>query len=445
MIQSMRAEHSSIVRGMGWLILYIVVGRIVAAVREIAIAARYGTGEIVDAYLFVFNLVTWPAAVWFGILSVVMIPAAARLRQDRPGTLPHLQGAMQSASAGLGAALAIAMAIVLWFVLAPSARLLPASTASLAREMIIYLAPLLLVGCLSSLYSVWLMTVGSHANTLIEAVPPFVLLVVVLSASVADAEALLWGTVVGFVLQLAVLLGYLGSLGGLARPRLSGPSPQWRLLWWSIGVMAIGQVLSTASNIIDQFMVAPLGTGAIATLGYASRILALLTGLTALVVSRATLPVFSASAAAKDRSLYRLCLSWSGLLFLLGLAGAAIAYLLAPWGVALLFQRGAFSAEDTVAVSQVFSFGLAQLPFYCGGLVLVSALAATGRYWLLTGIGALNLIVKVGANWMLIPVFGIAGVTLATGVMYAISTAIMLVVVVRPMRRASPHPVGREV
>jgi peptidoglycan biosynthesis protein MviN/MurJ (putative lipid II flippase) len=425
---------------MAWVFLFLVLGRLAGAAREIAIAARYGTGPIVDAYLFVFSVVTWPVAVWFSILTVVLIPAVARLNREGVSTLP-LQGGLLSATLALGGALTIVVGLVLWIVLATPGRLLPEPGSSLARDMIVYLAPLLLVGCLSSLYSAWLMAIGRHANTLIEAIPPLAVLVAVLAATQPGPELLLWGTVIGFVVQLAVLCGYLGHLKNLAWPRLPAPSPHWRALWWSIGVVAIGQVLSTSAGIIDQIMAAPLGTGAIATLGYANRILGVVTGAIAIVVSRATLPVFSATHAERSPSFYRLGRWWTGALFVGGFAGAVVTYLLTPWVVAALFERGAFTANDTLAVAHVFSYGLPQLPFYCAGLVLVSLLAAAGNYWVIAGIGGLNLVVKIAANWLLIPVFGIAGITLATGIMYAISMAVMLVILVRPMwRETSRRP-----
>jgi peptidoglycan biosynthesis protein MviN/MurJ (putative lipid II flippase) len=300
--------------------------------------------------------------------------------------------------------------------------------------MTVHLAPLLLVGCLSSLYSAWLMAIGRHANTLIEAIPPVAVLVAVLAATQPGAELLLWGTIIGFVLQLAVLCGYLGHLKNLAWPRLSISSAQWRALWWSIGVVAIGQVLSTSAAIIDQIMAAPLGTGAIATLGYANRILGVVTGAIAIVVSRATLPVFSAKHASDNQALQGMSSYWAELLFLLGLIGALAAYPLAPWGVALLFERGAFTAADTAAVAQVFSFGVTQLPFYCASLVLVSHLAAAGQYWAFAAIGTTSLAIKLTANLMLIPIYGVAGIALGTTIMYAGSLGLVVLALGRVKR-----------
>lgn len=45
-----------------------------------------------------------------------------------------------------------------------------------------------------------------------------------------------------------------------------------------------------------------------------------------------------------------------------GAVASAQAELLAPWGVSVLFWRGAFTAENTAAAAHVLRWGLLQLP-----------------------------------------------------------------------------------
>lgn len=431
--------HLSIARGMAWTLLFVIIGRLVGAGREMAIAARYGAGEAVDAYLFVFSVLSWPFAVWFSVLSVVLVPTVMRLRQDGASAAE-----VQDFRAGLlGISLLVGGAIgLLFWLLLGSGLLLPAigfppSTAALARDMINWLAPIVPLGFVASFYSAWVMATGRYVNTLIEAVPALAILLVILVFSGGGVTPLLWGTLIGFVLHVLVLAAALRWMGELTPPRFAVAGPRWRQFWSSFGVMAIGQALMTASVIVDQVMAAPLDPGTIATLGYANRIIALMLGLGALSVSRATLPIFSAMRAAADPRLPRVAIQWAGILFLGGAAAALLAWWFAPVVVALLFQRGAFTAKDTLAVVDVFSFALVQIPFYCGGLVLTAQLAASGHYRLITSIGAVNLAAKPIMNWLLIPSLGAAGITLATGVMYAFSFGIMVAFVVMRIRRTA--------
>ena len=57
--------------------------------------------------------------------------------------------------------------------------------------------------------------------------------------------------------------------------------------------MALGQAVITLTIPMDQGIAARLGPGAVAILGYAGRIVILMTGLGAVVFTRASLPVFS--------------------------------------------------------------------------------------------------------------------------------------------------------
>lgn len=59
-------DHHAIARGMAWVALFVLLGSVARAAKEVAIAYRYGVSAEVDAYLFVFNLVSWPVGVACG-------------------------------------------------------------------------------------------------------------------------------------------------------------------------------------------------------------------------------------------------------------------------------------------------------------------------------------------------------------------------------------------
>jgi putative peptidoglycan lipid II flippase len=99
--------------------------------------------------------------------------------------------------------------------------------------------------------------------------------------------------------------------------------------------------------------------------------------------------------------------------------------------VKLLFERGAFTAQDSQVVTDVFRYGVAQMPFYFSGLVLVSLLASQGRYRVIAAVASINLIIKITANYSLAPSLGVNGIVLATALMYAGSTLLCWLVVRR--------------
>lgn len=435
---SLHDAHFSIVRGMAWTLTFVVIARCIGAGREVAIAAHFGAGRIVDAYLFVFSLLSWPVAVWFSVLSVVLVPTVMRLHKDEcTAELKVFHAGLLGITLLLGCVVGLLFWLLLGSGLVPPFVGFPHSTAKIARSMTTWLTPIVPLGFLASFYSAWVMATGRYINTLIEAFPALAILIAVLAFSDGNAKPLLWGTLIGFLMQVIVLAVLLNWWGELAKPRLFlRGGTHWREFWLSFGIMGIGQVLMTASGIVDQFMAAPLEPGTIATLGYANRIVALLLALGALSVSRATLPTFSAMRAAGDPRLPRVAIQWSGALFFGGIVVSVLAWICAPTIIRLLYQRGAFTVADTRGVVSVFSFALVQIPFYFGGLVLTAQLAASNCYRFITVIGVVILIAKPILNWLLIPTLGPSGIMLATGMMYALSFAMMVAYVVMQGKRA---------
>jgi len=417
------ADHHAIARGMAWVILFVFLGKLAGAAKEMAIAYRYGVSEDVDAYLFVLNLVSWPVGVWFSVLTVVLVPLAARIRHNSSVDLPRFRSELLGLTLLLGMGLMLFAWLGLPLLLRSPWTGLPPTSVSIATNMVSGLALLAPLGVLISLFSAWMLSAGRHANTLLESVPALVLLVAILSFPGGGAEPLVWGTVVGFAFHLASLAVPLARRGEIEAPSFTRQSPQWPAFWQGFGIMLAGQALMSFIGIIDQFFAAHLGTGSIATLSYANRILALIFGLGATAVARATLPVFSQAQAQGECQLHlhRVAAHWVRLLFVFGVVAMIVGWWLAPWAVKLLFERGAFIARDTEAVTEVLCYGLVQLPFYFAGLVLVSYASSQRRYILLFWSGVIGIIFKMIANVVLVPIFGIKGIVLAWAVVYALN------------------------
>lgn len=420
-LRNAHPDHHAIARGMAWVSLFVLFGSFARAAKEMAIAYRYGVSAEVDAYLFVFNLVSWPVGVWFSVLTLVLVPLAARIRRGASAELPRFRSELL----GLAFLLGLALAFLSWLgfplLLRSSWTGLPDATVIIANSMVPKLALLAPLGVIISLFSAWMLAAGRHANTLLESVPALAVLVALLAFPGGGAEPLVWGTLAGFACHLASLAVPLARRGEIEAPHFTRESPQWTPFWQGFGIMLAGQVLMSFIGIIDQFFAGHLGTGAIATLSYANRILALILGMGAMAVSRATLPVFSRVHAQAGEQLHYVAKHWARLMFLLGVVAMIVGWWLAPWGVKLLFERGAFTARDTVVVAQVLRYGLAQLPFYFAGLVFVSYLSSRGLYvWLLWS-GVIGLCSKLLGNAFFVPAYGVGGIAFATAFTYAIN------------------------
>jgi putative peptidoglycan lipid II flippase len=424
-VRNAHPDHHAIAKSMAWVALFVFAGKLAGAAKEMAIAYRYGLSPEVDAYLFVFNLVSWPIGVWFSVLTVVLVPLAARMRQAEPIDFPRFRSELL----GLVILLGLVLAFAGWSGLRPllysSWAGLPPATAAIASDMAPRLAMLAPLGVLISLFSAWMLAAGRHTNTLLESTPALIILVALFSFPGGGAEPLVWGTLAGFSCHLIALAVPLRAHGELEAPHFTRQSPQWTPFWRGFGVMLAGQALMSFTGVMDQFFAAHLGLGAIATLGYSNRILTLILGIGAVAVSRATLPVFSKAQAQGEEQVHRVAAYWTKILLVLGTVALIGSWWLAPIGVKLLFERGAFTAQDTATVAEVLRYGLTQLPFYFASMVLVSLMASQRRHRALAVFAGLNLLVKVVAMVLLTPVLGINGIVLSTSVMYAGSLLVL--------------------
>jgi peptidoglycan biosynthesis protein MviN/MurJ (putative lipid II flippase) len=149
-------------------------------------------------------------------------------------------------------------------------------------------------------------------------------------------------------------------------------------------------------------------------------VIALLMSVGALAVSQATLPILSDILSRGDCARARdTALRWSVLMLAFGTGCAAVSWVLAPQVISLLFERGAFGASDTIAVTGLFRWGVVQVPFYFAALVLMTLFASAGRFKTMTMIALLSFALKALSNFAFARWFGVSGILLATGVMHA--------------------------
>ena len=433
-LAGLHSDHRRIAAGAFRVALFLLLGKAAGALKEMAVAYRYGVSDVVDAYQFTMTMANWLPVTIVGALSVVLIPVLVRSRDEDDAQRRRFLGELQGWIILLGVLLAVGIYVAWPWVLEWAGAGLDAETRRMSMQLTLAFAPAALLTLMTGISAARLRARERHINTLLDSVPAMVILVWVLLATTAtDVGPLLWGTLIGYAIQSAWLLWLAGRADGMiGRPRLSFSTHHWPDLVKAAGVMLIGQVAMSFVGPIDQYTAANLGANANATLGYAARLLSLLLGLGAASVGRAALPVLADVQRRGDAErARRLALKWS---VLMGGAGGVVTvagWWLSPWMVALLFERGAFTAEDTQRVAEVMRWGLLQMPFYFGVLILVQLLASQNRYRIMAAIAIANFLLKAVMNAVLAPIMGVSGIMLATSLMYALSYLCYVAVALR--------------
>lgn len=403
--------------------------------QDAAIAWRHGTDPVVDAYYLLLAIVGWPLAIALSTLTLLAAPAEASLRREDPAEAMRFRSELLGAML-LTATLAIplswltlhAVAVGGWSGLAPAA----ASAAAGGFGALAAVVPLGLVG---ALLAAWLISTGRYVLTLLEALPPLVLVV---ALGLFHGTLLFWATTAGVALQVLAMAIVLHRAGELPRPRIVFRSPGWRLFGHGAVVLLVGQMLFTLMPLVDPFFAARLGDGNVAAIGFANRLILGVQGLVGIAIQRACLPLLSTLAAHSPSESRRIARGWALKAGLAGVAIALVVVALADPLVALLYERGNFTAADRAQVESLLRWGMLQMPLFLSGLVLASAVVASRGGVALALASGVGLASKIILSAALADILGLAGLPIATAGMYCITT-VMLWVALRWTTDASEH------
>jgi putative peptidoglycan lipid II flippase len=210
------------------------------------------------------------------------------------------------------------------------------------------------------------------------------------------------------------------------RLRWHGMTEATREVAHQYGPVLLSGVVASGGLLVDQSMAAMLPAGSVSALVYANRFVGVVLTLLAGAVSTAVTPYFSRMIALGD---------WAGCRHTLRTWVRLTALVSAPIAVALIagsnllirltLQHGAFSPSDTAVVAPVLMMYAIQIPFFVCSRVFYRFLVALRRTDLIFYCGALNLILDIVLNLILMRWYGVAGIALATS-LWTVSTFFFL-------------------
>lgn len=359
-LRAAHSGHKATIRAMVWLTAFVLAAKAIAAVKEVVIAYRFGSSEVLEGYLLAYNLASWPVSLLFSVMSFVLVPELVR-RQSQPD---HGHAWQRRMTAWVwGGALMMGGGVAL--ILPPLTHSGALGLGSTGREAALAMFPAMgfvtAVGILAAWHACQLISLQRHANTFLEAMPALGILVMVLWIPAAVVESLLWGTALGFALQLVLLMLVVKTAGLPLAPVARQSLPLDGQMWQRINVLLAAQVLLGFGGAVDQIILAHLPQGELAAFGYANRVMALVLTLSATVSGRALLPVLSGL---DPQAGYAIARRWAWLLFWLGVLTAALITVGARPVIALLFERGAFTAEHTELTASILRWMALQIPLY---------------------------------------------------------------------------------
>ncbi len=417
--------------------------RITGLGRELVIAAAFGAGAWTDAFQAAFRIPNMLRRLFAeGAFSQAFVPLLGNTRARDGDEATHL---LVSAVATVLFWVLIVTCIV-GVVVAPAIVWLMASglqefdgAVLMTRLMFPYIGFVSLVALSAGILNTW-------KHFAVPAASPVLLNLAMIGAGwwlapafgrwgIEPIFALAAGVMLGGVLQLAVQIPALRRLGVLPRIGLS-----WRSLkaaWAHPGVHTVlrkmapallGVSVAQISLMINTHIASRIGVGAVSWLTYADRLMEFPTALLGVALGVVLIPQLSGAQGKGDTAAYSAMLDWGLRLSLMLALPCAVALLVfAQPLVAVLYQRGAFSAGDVVQTQvALMAYGVGLLGLI-GVKVLAPGFYARQELGTPVKIAVGVLIVTQLLNIAFVPWLGHAGLALSISLGATLNTTLLYV------------------
>jgi putative peptidoglycan lipid II flippase len=401
--------------------------RILGLAREQVLAALFGAGNEMDAFIVAFRVPNLVRDLFAeGAMSAAFVPAftrhlalngkarAWRLGHNVMTTLLLVTGAV--VCLGVVFARTIVTGVAHDFAAVPGK--LPL-TITMTRVMLPFLTLTSIaaaeMGMLNSLHHYFVPALAPAMFNVCTIVCALLLVPYLPQFGQPAIMAIAIGALVGGVGQVAVQWPALRREGFRFRPAFDPHDPGLRQVLLLMGPGTIGMAATQVMLFLNTLLATSHGTGAVSWLTYASRLMYLPIGLFGASIGTAVLPAVSHQVAMKDQAGIRDTVSRGlAMMLIVNVPATAGLIVLATPIVRLLFEHGHFLAADTAATA-------AAVRLYACGLIGYSTVRITSPTFYAIGSSRVPVVVGIGTialnavlSVVLAPAMGFLGLALST-------------------------------
>jgi putative peptidoglycan lipid II flippase len=412
--------------------LFTLGGQVVAFATQIVIAALFGAGAGMDAFLAASAVPQYVIAVLLGSLGIVFVPVFIDyLTNGREEEAWQIASSIINLSLlGLGG-LVILGALFSEVVLTITAPGLTEAARSQAAQIAVITWPSVLAT------GVILLLTGIYQSQSRFGWPAAV---PVIAAIVNLGLILIFANRIGIIgLAIANTLGILLQVGLLLPLALKRGRYRLTLNWQHPGVwqvlrlflpLVLANVVTKSTPLIDRFFASKMPEGSISHLGYAFRIFSVLSLLISTGIATVIFPRMVSDAVGLDLSNLRRTMSAGLRVMWLAIAPAiTIGIALALPMVMVVFRRGQFSTADAVSVSVLFQIYLLALPPACLGNITGRSFYALKDTRTVAVLGSIESVAYVFYTALLAKIFGVVGLVFGYVIFFNISLAWQVLIV----------------
>jgi putative peptidoglycan lipid II flippase len=413
------------------------VSRVLGLLREIVIAARFGTGDTYDAYIVAFRIPDLLfVIVMSGAFGSAFIPVfGGFLARDDKERAWRLANALLTYTVVI---LLVVAQFILFFAEPLIGRLIAPELSAESQHLAVDLTRLLLLSPL-------LLGLGAAAKGMLEAQDLFALpavapivynLGIILGAAFLTPFMDIYGVAVGVILgaagHVSIQFGYLLRHGLSLRPTFDLKTDGLREVARLMGPRLAGQFLGQSNLIVITNFTSRAGEGAISALSYGEHLVMLPHGILALSMSTVIFPRMARQfELGRMDELRQTLLSAIGPLTFLTLPSVVVLFTLRESIVQVVLQYGSFTSESSDLVVESIAF------LSLGLLARAIIEPLTRGFYAMHDtstplfVSLASVVVNAALAWLLVDRFGLAGVALSLSIAYTLRMSALLVLLSR--------------
>jgi putative peptidoglycan lipid II flippase len=238
----------------------------------------------------------------------------------------------------------------------------------------------------------------------------------------------------GGLLQVAAQWPSLHREGFRYRLTLDLHDPGLRQVLVLMGPGTVGLAATQVNLFVNTLLATSQGTGAVSWLSYAFRLMYLPIGLFGVSIATATLPAVSRHAAIGDREGIRHMVAQAiAMMLVLNVPATFGLVVLSERIVRLLFERGRFHPSDTAATAAALRYYAVGLPGYATARIASPVFYALGRSRVPVIASISSIAVNVVLSVVLVRVLGVRGLALGTSAAMIANGGMLLVLLHRQL------------
>lgn len=404
--------------------------KVLGFVREMTMAALFGTGMENDAFLMAFTLPNIIFGMIAGALATTLIPVFTEVKsKDGAESAQKFINNVITISFIFTFALSIIGIIFAEKIIEVIAAGFPTETKGLTVQLFRILVPLITIMSLVAVFTGYLQANFHFAMPAMVSIPMNVIILSFLwyFSSKWGIVSLAWGYTIGTSAQVLMLLIPAIKQGFKYKVNFMVNDPRIKQVGVLIVPVVIGTAVTQINALVDRFLASGLCEGSISALHFANKLVLFPHGVFILALSTVAYPTLSRTVASDDQEEFKRVLKrWINimLMFVIPMTVGFIA--LQKPVTQLVYERGSFNSSSTALTAVALQYYSLGLPAFGLRDLLSRAFYSIQDTKTPMINGVIAVIINIVLNIILIKPLGHGGLALATSISGTVTVLLLI-------------------